>query len=290
MPRITSEKTYSAGPRREASTFNVKKLLALILIPLLVAGLFAGAYLKRDTLKAFVISLSDKETSQQAETEETINSPTEPQDSLDDITPTNTPSHTNIPPEQPKPEITPQSLHQALQEAYKAPIVHTKGTINAGEKKVAFDTVWTPDHVSGSGSLTYNGKQTETYLVEKMILIRNHEGVVGDLIGKPVPMEQWVILNANDDLNNIYPDVSLLQGIAHDTQVRNDDPTFSTEKYNVTLNPEKTLATGVGSPQGSWSIQPGSGEQIQVPGPDIQIQGKVEKTPEGEWKVFRFAQ
>ena len=81
----------------------------------------------------------------------------------------------------------------------------------------------------------------------------------------------------------------LLAGLANDTQVKNEDPNFTTENFIVTLNPEKTTATGVGSPKGNWLIQPGAGNQIMAPGADIQIEGKIEKNPEGQWKVFRFA-
>lgn len=290
MPRITSEKSYSAGPRRERSSFSSKKLITMILVPVLVLASAALVYAKRDSIKSFVIGLRDDETVQPRETNDATTDPSHP-DTLEELGQTDIPSAQNIPPsEAPSPEVTPQLLHEAVKNAYTAPIVHTKGTINTGEKKVAFDTVWTPDHVSGSGSLTYNGKQTQTYLVEKMILIHNQDGIVGDLIGKPVPMQQWIIFNANDDLSNIYPTSSLLDGIAQGEIVKTEDPNFSTKEFIVTLNPEKTAAIGVGTPKGNWSIQPGSGDQVQAPGPEIQIEGKVEKTPDGQWKVFRFAQ
>lgn len=231
--------------------------------------------------------MTNNETVQSKDTStpSTENTPIDDLESLQQTEPTNFQEQplTNA-------DITPQTLQHAVAKAYEAAIVHTVGTINAGGKKIAFDTVWTPDHVSGSGTLTFNGKQTETYLVEKMILVKNQDGIVGDLIGKPVPMQQWVILNANDDLNNIFPMPDLLTGLEQEPAVKNEDPNFSTERFIVTLNPEKTTAIGVGTPKGSWSIQPGTGEQIRVPGPEIQIEGKIEKDPEGQWKVFRFAQ
>lgn len=288
MPRITSKNSFSAGPRREASKLNVKKIVLFILIPVLILAILGGAYAKRDVLKSALSSVaSSSDSPQPRDSSDSTPTETSPIEDLESL------QQSEAPQENPQAventEITPQKLQEAITKAYSASIVHTAGTINVGDKKVAFDTVWTPDHVSGSGSLTYNGKQTETYLVEKMILIKNQDGIVGDLIGKPVPMQQWVIVNADDDLNNIYPMPELLAGVAQETQVKNDDPNFTTEHFIVTLNPEKTVAIGVGAPKGNWSIQPGTGEQILAPGADIQIEGKIEKTPEGQWKVFRFA-
>lgn len=287
MARITSKNSYSAGPRREATKLNAKKIVLFILIPVLIVSLIGVAYMKRDSIKDAIGSISHSETLQSRDT----SVPKTEETSIDDLESLQQTTQ-NMPETQPpaNQEITPQTLQQAVSKAYEAAIVHTAGTINAGDKKIAFDTVWTPDHVSGSGTLTFNGKQTETYLVEKMILVKNQDGIVGDLIGKPVPMQQWVILNANDDLNNIFPMPDLLTGLEQEPAVKNEDPNFSTERFIVTLNPEKTTAIGVGTPKGSWSIQPGTGEQIRVPGPEIQIEGKIEKDPEGQWKVFRFAQ
>lgn len=285
MSRITSVKSFSAGPRREASRVNKKKLIILILIPVLVAAVFAAAFVKRDAIKSAVTSMVGGSGTMQPREEAGSEDPT------GDI-PEGPAASSTAPPAEGAPvgEVTPAVLHDAVSHAYASGVVHTNGVAIVGEKEVEFDTVWATDRSAGSGVVTFNGKQAEAYLVEKMLLLRNVDGVVGDIIGRPVPLEQWVIVNEDDAITNVFPDKELLDGVARAPEAREEGPNFVAGEFIVTLDEAKKSAVRVASPAGSWSIGVGEGSHVQVPGPDIQIDGKIEKDESGQWKVFRFTQ
>lgn len=289
MPRITSVKSFSAGPRREASRVN-KKLIVLLLIPVLIAGVSVVAFMKRDAIKDAVVSATGGSESLQPRDEASGEDP------ADDIPEGVPPSGIMPEPEPvgdneaPVGEVTPKVLHEAVSQAYASPVVRTSGVAVVGEKEVEFDTVWSSDRSAGSGVVTFNGKQAEAYLVEKMLLLRNVDGVVGDIIDRPVPLEQWVIVNADGAINNVFPSKELLDGVASAPEAREEGPNFTAGEFIVTLDESRKSAVRVSSPQGGWTIEAGEGAHVQAPGADIQIDGKIERDDAGQWKVFRFTQ
>lgn len=281
MPRITSEDDWGYSEKKKKISapkidvpINWKKVLIILGTILLLAAGGLAAFTYKDT----ILGMFDRP--------DTVTSREDAQGSGDPA-PEDTPD--DVPPPAPKaPKMDGNTVFAAAEKAYATGAINTQGETKMGDEVIKFNTTWTPDRKNGSGTLTFRGKTAQTFLVNELLIVHNESGVVADIIGRPVPINQWVIVNSESEMHATYPPVKIMQGIVNERNIVENGPDITAGKFSVTLNENKDTATRLANEFGSWGIISANASDIKMPTPENKIEGKIEKAPDGSWKVFRF--
>lgn len=291
MPLITSEDSFSSGKRAEARSFNLEKVIKFFVVPFLILVILAALFVNKDRIAGLIPGGGETTQARDENAGEDLNN-------KDKEAPAPETSEEEIPeledsPAAPKPPEVPAidtgaKLYDKVLETYKMPVVHTKGFTSHGDSRIDFDTVWSTDRQIGSGTITFNGKTTDTYVIKGLLFVRNTDNILADIIGTPVPLPGWVLVNASDEIQNVYPDTYLMEPVKGKQEVKAQNGLLVADDFHAKLSEDKKHLIDFTAPRASWSLEPGNGDHIKPVEKDFRADGKVEKDPDGRWKVFRL--
>lgn len=285
MPLISSLDTFSSGKREEERSFDLAKFARPLLIIVLVAIVVLAVYLNWSRLTGLIPSFGsgdEQTTAQDTGNEEGSDRARDPEASPV------TSEVENVEEVPPSAEKTGKQLFDAVVETYKAPVVHTTGSVPLAGSRADFDTTWTTDRQIGSGTMTLNGKTAQVFLIKEVLFIKNDSGIVSDAIGKPVPFAQWVLVNSADTLHTVFPDTYLLEPLRGKPTTARQDHTVTADDFSFTFNEDDTRIEHFQTPVGVWDLKETDAKAISQPGADFKVEGKVEKDDAGNWRVYRL--